>query len=250
MDMRKDLFTLIELLLVIAIIAILASMLLPALNKARGYAKSISCSNNERQLTFYYLEYSSDNDEWILPGGQQAGSYQHMWNSQLVQRIYGKTVTYVGYNYPTDDFPLFICPSEPVPMGNYNDLKLACGDYIVNWPLVGAVYGSYAPKKVSVVKQASNVTLLLDNAAPLCVGCERVSQMAFRHGKPGQVIPPTSIYGRYAYPLGEKVNVSYFDGHVSAVFRRDFQTGAGYSNQALFDGYINSYSPTVEASLY
>ena len=53
-------FTLIELLIVIAIIAILASMLLPALNKAREAANEASCASQLKQLGTVMAMYIGD----------------------------------------------------------------------------------------------------------------------------------------------------------------------------------------------
>lgn len=57
---RSRCFTLIELLIVIAIIAILAAMLLPALNQARERAKTANCTARMKQLASMTIMYVGD----------------------------------------------------------------------------------------------------------------------------------------------------------------------------------------------
>jgi prepilin-type N-terminal cleavage/methylation domain-containing protein len=73
-------FTLVELLVVIAVISILAGMLLPALENAINSAKGISCANNLRQLGIFNSFYSDDNSGYITPYLSEDGKgwYMHI----------------------------------------------------------------------------------------------------------------------------------------------------------------------------
>lgn len=63
-------FTLLELLVVAAIIAVLASLLLPALSNAKSQAQRAQCSGNQRQLTLTWLIYAGDHNERLVPNGE------------------------------------------------------------------------------------------------------------------------------------------------------------------------------------
>jgi prepilin-type N-terminal cleavage/methylation domain-containing protein/prepilin-type processing-associated H-X9-DG protein len=60
-------FTLVELLVVIAVIAILAALLLPALGRAQAHARTITCQNHLHQLQVCWHMYAHDNNDVLTP---------------------------------------------------------------------------------------------------------------------------------------------------------------------------------------
>ncbi len=71
-------FTLVELLVVIGIIAIMISILLPSLRKAREAALRVSCASNLRQLVVALHIYGNDN-HGQLPNGSNYNGWALFW---------------------------------------------------------------------------------------------------------------------------------------------------------------------------
>ncbi|MBN2063808.1 MAG: prepilin-type N-terminal cleavage/methylation domain-containing protein [Sedimentisphaerales bacterium] len=68
MKYRNKAFTLIELLVVITIIALLVSILMPSLNKAKQQATATVCLGNQKALITAWLMYAGDNGDRIIGG--------------------------------------------------------------------------------------------------------------------------------------------------------------------------------------
>ena len=94
----KHSFTLIELLIVIAIISILAGMLLPALSKVKETAHTITCANNMRQLGFAMLMYCDDYKRFPRRGSNSEDN--SCWDVKIIPFLGtngGKKVSYKSF---------------------------------------------------------------------------------------------------------------------------------------------------------
>jgi len=70
---KKNGFSLVEVLVVIAVIAILAAMLLPALSTSKSRTQTIVCVNNLRQLSICWYLYAGDHHDLMVPNDNIAG---------------------------------------------------------------------------------------------------------------------------------------------------------------------------------
>ena len=80
-------FTLIELLVVVSIIAVLSSMLLPAIALVREAAKQVRCGNALRQVAMAFTAYAGDNDGLLPWVKEQATGVNVLWSSRLASYL-------------------------------------------------------------------------------------------------------------------------------------------------------------------
>ena len=152
--MRKRVsFTLIELLIVIAIIAILASMLLPALSKAKAAAQKAQCASNLKQYSVCYNLYTADWNDYLpqVSGNADIGQLPFLF------------ADYMKAKWDQVLPKVFYCPARQQTQDREEKLSLDYPDnYLGLWTYVpnldaGFCTGDYwiRNRKVTSIKNAS-----------------------------------------------------------------------------------------------
>jgi len=138
-------FTLVELLIVIAIIAVLISILLPAINKARAQALAVQCASNLRQIGMGITAFSQ------LNGGRAPGQAERgtpsgssiAWEDILSAEAFqgSASIPQDGDNWSPNASTQLFCPSAYVQMqayaGGSNTPQYSWRIYMMNAYLTG-----------------------------------------------------------------------------------------------------------------
>ncbi len=220
-------FTLIELLIVVAIIAILAGMLLPALNKARLSAQGTACMNNLKQFGVALGMYHTDHNDFNCYAFLNASPICETWYTQLGG--------YAGVKlHGTDDgrakenrwnIKLFLCPAQDMEKARhtfgYNYSYFAncaskSGQYN-NSGLFGIKEGGmiYKAQKITKLRSPGKIAGLIEADLGSDGKYRPYIQTFFNSGS--NDLPDLLDKGysmRHAY---NRINSMFLDGHVAVI---------------------------------
>jgi prepilin-type processing-associated H-X9-DG protein/prepilin-type N-terminal cleavage/methylation domain-containing protein len=94
-------FTIIELLVVVAVIAILSAILLPVLGRAKHLSWEIKCASNLRQINYALVMYANNNDDYY-----PVEPHEHNPHPALLEKLklFGGQALYSACYCPQSDF--------------------------------------------------------------------------------------------------------------------------------------------------
>ncbi len=237
-------FTLVELLVAVAIIALLIGILIPSLSRARQAAQGAVCRSNIRQLALANIGYAQENDDYYVIGAPDLNSSNlKRWHgvrssaNEIFDPSLGPLRDYLGQSGKVKECPSFSKYYNEAGQGA--GFEAGCGGYGYNSSYIGGRYDvfgvfSLAPfgkgcehsARTNKVTAPGSTVMFTDAAflqnhqgaaTPIAYSFSEPPFWQLKPGKPSSHRPNPTIHFRH---LGA-THVAWCDGHVSSE-RPDF----------------------------
>jgi type II secretory pathway pseudopilin PulG len=216
---------------VIGIIALLISVLLPALSKARAKANNLKCMSNLRQIGLAYTMYSNANHDWVLPnltGGDNSGAWFGVLGPYISKSASNGSPTINGGLNNVTSFAVERCPIGPAADqfgGNaaygWTATDYAPMDYSINFG--NGTFAGLTWKKITQLHPADKFSLFFD----------------YYYGNPAGTSDSGSIYlSKFNACVGNPTRYSIMYRH------RENNVAGIYA--VYLDGHVE-FSPTLGA---
>lgn len=229
-------FTLIELLIIIAIIAILAGMLLPSLNKAMARVKTISCISNLKELGKLWFFYTDDYNGGLLPvrftsnaDYITSSSTNEIWYEHLMMQYLINSSTKRDAMIKSSR-KVFVCPSDPGPRISYHQVQMQlsygyCGGIGNSDPNPFFSPGSYLVKNKTFLY--SEKQAIMGDTYAYYLFAENLSK--WNQGANSAYIlyrATLANLGKYG-AHGRRMNIFFYDGHTENVDKLYINSSSG-----------------------